>query len=328
METRFDISAIGECLIDIIINDETEDNKLYMEGNPGGAPTNVLASASKLGAKTGMICKIGNDSFGKLLVDMMKDNFINTDGVIISLHNPTTLAIVKLDKHGDRSFSFYRNMCADIMLQSSEVKYELIAKSRIFHFGSVSMTNDPSKSATIDAICYAKRNNVKISFDPNLRIPLWDNSENAKNTILFAMKYADYVKVSQEELIFLTGSNELEAAARCLFSDYPMELLVVTLGQNGCFCKTGKGEFTSQAYDISPVDTTGAGDAFWGTVLFNLLKYSKVDEISEYSLINILDMANAAGSLVVGKNGAISSLPCMIEIENCMNSVPRVEIKR
>lgn len=320
---KYDITAVGECLIDFVSRESGREDQLLMEGNPGGAPANVLACAAKLGDKTAMIGKLGADSFGYFLRGVLTRAGIDTDAMVMSTTDPTTLAFVTLSPSGDRSFSFYRKGSADVMLTPDELNYGIIGNTRIFHFGSVSMTANPSREATLAAVRYAKEHQALISYDPNLRERLWGSLDEAKQVILQGFSFADLVKLSEEELVFLTGQQDLVEGMNHLFRQYPVKLLVVTRGPKGCICKCGETVISSPAYDVNCVDTTGAGDTFWGTLLHCLLRDGiSPENLTHEQLEEMLHYANAAGSLVTGKKGAIPALPTMEDIENCIKTAP------
>lgn len=327
MNQQYDVIAIGECLIDFVCTQA--DGKLYMEGNPGGAPMNVLAMAAKLGASTAMVSKVGRDHFGAFLYDHIKAANVDARYVLQSKSHATTLAIVQLDATGNRSFTFYRDRTADVMLQADELPLKEISNARILHFGSVSLTCEPSRTATLKAVTAAKQAGVCISYDPNLRPPLWDSLKSARSEILAGLELADLVKVSDDELVFLTDNQNLESAAEQLFHAYPMQLLAVTLGPKGCFCLTKTGTFSSYTFNTPCVDTTGAGDAFWGAALTWLLKNNwKPENLNTEQMTQLLDFANAAGSLTTTKKGAITAMPGKAEIEACIAGTPRLIISK
>ena len=241
-DTETDIVAVGECLIDFV--SEQRADTLVLEGHPGGAPANVLAMAAKLNCTTQMIAKVGTDAFGSYLIEQLKRAKVGTPGMVQAKKEPTTLAIVSLDATGNRSFGFYRNETADVQLEFSEIDKTLLKNCRVFHFGSVSMTSEPARSATLQAARTAKQAGALISYDPNLRIPLWEDLAQAKEIILQGMRLADVVKLSGEELEFLT-SADLRAGTEHLYQEYNMRLLAITLGPGGCVCRMAQGFFTS-----------------------------------------------------------------------------------
>jgi fructokinase len=320
-DTETDIVAVGECLIDFGSGQRADT--LVLEGHPGGAPANVLAMAAKLRCSTQMIAKVGTDAFGSFLIEQLKKANIGTAGMVQTKKEPTTLAIVSLDTTGNRSFTFYRNRMADVQLTFSEIDKTLLKTCKLFHFGSVSLTSEPARSATLKAAIMARKAGALISYDPNLRAPLWEDLGQAKEMILEGMHLADVVKLSGEELEFLS-SADLRTGMELLYQEYKMRLLTVTLGPGGCVCRMKQGFFTSATFDVSCVDTTGAGDAFWGAVLARLLKTPTLLENDSPDQIHaLLDFANAAGALATTKKGAIPAMPDEEHILKCIETMPR-----
>lgn len=274
---------------------------------------------SKLGGKSAFIGKVGNDAFGWELKETLFNNRIEARGLRIAADNATTtLAFVHLDDKGDRRFSFYRSPGADTMLKTEELDYELIDSAKIFHFGSLSLTVESTRSATLASVKYAKQKGRMISYDPNLRLALWPNAKTAKIGILEGLQYADILKISEEELVFITGTTELEQGSKIL-CDKGVRFVGITLGPKGCFYryKHGMGHITT--YDTKVVDTTGAGDAFTGAMLYSLAKRKKtLEDIHNLEMTEILTYANAAGALCASKRGAIPAMPGEQEIQECM----------
>lgn len=311
----FDCIALGEVLIDFTPAGKSETGEVRFEQNPGGAPANVLSALAKLGKRTAFIGKVGNDQFGHYLHSVLQKNKINTDSVAFTEDINTTLAFVHLNDQGDRSFSFYRNPGADMMLRESEIDLEMIANSSIFHFGSISMTHEPSASATLKAVAFAKENGLLISYDPNLRVNLWSDLNHAKNMIEMGLKYADILKISEEELEFITGTKDLTKGSEYIFSHFSTKLIFVTLGSKGCFYRLGHEIGKCSGYEIESIDTTGAGDAFLAGVLYQIIENNKV--ITDLSLKDVEQMvsfANAVGALATTKKGAIPAMPTLEEI--------------
>ncbi len=318
----FDIVALGEALIDMVWEKGTGSG-VTLRGNPGGAPANVMTAGAKLGRKTAVISKVGSDGFGELIKSSLRESGVNTDYIISTSEFPTTLAMVSLDASGNRSFSFYRTGTADVMLSWDEVDEDVISNTRIFHFGSVTMTAEPVRSATFRSAEKAREAGAVISFDPNLREPLWDSMESARENILRGLSVSHIVKLSFEELEFLTDRGEAEERARKLYEQYGLKLLVVTLGADGAFGICPDGIVYSRAYDTPCVDTTGAGDSFWGAFLTGFLELEKSPaQVTKADFEKLLPFSNAAGSVTTTKYGAIPALPTREEILHCMDFVP------
>lgn len=314
MPKKYDIVALGESLIDFIPAKSKNSDKLLLEGNAGGAPANVLAAAAKLGRKTALISRVGNDGFGSFIKDCIAENGVDISAMVTG-PEPTTLSIVSLDKAGERTFRFYRNQTADIMLTEYDVNMDVVENSKIFHFGTVSMTDDPARKATIAAAEKAKKAGLKISFDPNYRPALWHSEKDAFSAMETGVKLADFVKLSGEEATLLTGETNPEKAALLIASRYAPQFTAVTLGPNGSVGITPKARVSAPAYQVQCVDTTGAGDAFWGAALHSLLALGLDTELSEKSLASLLKYSNAAGSLATTQYGAIAALAAHADIQ-------------
>lgn len=312
----FDILAIGELLIDFTpVKNETG---MFFKQNPGGAPCNMLAMAQSLGSNTAFVGKVGQDQFGQTLRNTLMQKGIHTEGLVMSKQYNTTLAFVHLTETGDRSFSFYRDGCADVMLEESDINYTLIDQASLIHFGSLSFTNEPSRSTVEKVIDYAKSKGKLISYDPNYRPALWANEEAALQGMKIGFKYADVVKVSDEEALLITGENTIEAAAKHLF-DQGLKLVCVTLGGDGCYYHHGNGCGLVAGFNSKVIDTTGAGDAFFGAVVHQLLQYN-LETISQKALEEIIAISNAAASLVIEKLGGIPAIPTKDEVLLRFNS--------
>jgi fructokinase len=314
----YDVVAIGELLIDFTPSMTDKNGILLFARNPGGAPANVLAMNSRLGGNTAFIGKVGQDEFGRYLKKTLEDCGVDTKGLILATEANTTLAFVHLNKAGDRSFSFYRNNSADIMLRITDINTQLIANCNIFHFGSVSLTDEPSRSATLSAVRLAKEQGKIISFDPNYRELLWESEEHARMQIIIALGLADIVKVSDDEMSFLTGHRNLMEGAKSI-SDLGAALVLITSGSEGAFYFTNKHHGTVPAYKVRTIDTTGAGDAFFGSVLYRLYNKNiyEIGNMNQEELDDIVLFANAAGSLATTRIGAIHSMPALKEIKEC-----------
>lgn len=319
----FDVTAVGELLIDFTPGGYTESGDMLFARKPGGAPANVLAANSKLGGKTAFIGKIGNDALGQFLRKTLEDIQIDTSGLAVDPDIPTTLAFVQLDERGDRSFSFYRKPGADLMLQTSDIKKALVTGCHIFHFGSVSLTGEPSRNATLSAVESAKRAGCIISYDPNYRPLLWSNVETAKEQMKIGLALADIVKVSEEEMTLLTGKTDLLEGSLAL-AKYGASLVLVSLGAKGAFYRKGTLCGQLPTYDVKTVDTNGAGDSFLGAVHYRLREKNLegIQRLSEEEMKDIISFANAAGSLTTTKGGAIPAMPTLEEIESCQKTVP------
>ncbi|MCI8623055.1 MAG: carbohydrate kinase [Provencibacterium sp.] len=315
----FDVVALGESLIDFTPNGTNEQGMQLFACNPGGAPANVLAMNAKLGGRTAFIGMVGDDAFGAFLQKTMEEAGIDVQGLRKTRDYPTTLAFVQLTPEGDRSFSFYRKPGADVMLTAAEVDPALLQNCRVFHFGSVSLTDEPSRTATLEAARAAKRAGALISYDPNYRPLLWDSPAHAKEELSAALPLADLIKVSEEEMVLLTGETQLEAGAAAL-SAHGAALVLVTLGPKGAYYRAQTGSGLLPAFDVDTVDTTGAGDAFLGALLFCLSGKTRaeIEAVSQADWQRIVAFANAAGSLTTAAKGAIPAMPTHEQIDACL----------
>ena len=313
----FDIISLGELLIDFTPRGVSERGNYLFEASPGGAPCNMLAAAAALGKKTAFIGKVGDDTFGRFLEDTVASKGIDTGALIKTDAAFTTLAFVTLDSEGNRNFSFARNKSADTLLEAGEVSPELIKNTRIFHVGTLSLTDEPSRSATLKALDIAKENNVTVSVDPNLREPLWKNLEDARNAVRTVLSYADIIKISDYELEFLYGTDDTARAARMCFEEYSPKILFATCGKNGAYVLSGEHTVHHPCYlKVKTVDTTGAGDSFCGTALSALIDLGlDFDAISEEKLFELIRFASAAASITTSRYGAIAIMPRREEIE-------------
>jgi fructokinase len=312
----YDVVALGEILIDFTPAGLSEQGNPLFEANPGGAPANVLACLAKLGRKTAFLGKVGADEFGRLLREVLASRGIATHGLVLEEGAQTTLAFVHLHDDGDRSFSFYRSPGADTLLRPEEVDGKQLTAS-IFHFGSLSLTHEPARSATLAALHWAKERGMLISYDPNLRPPLWASLAEAKRQILSVMDQADIVKISREELEFLTGSERLAEGSAQLVREYGTGLLLITLGKDGCFFRLGDLTGLVPGFPVQAVDATGAGDGFLGGMLHEILRRGKA--LEEWSLAELeasVRFANAIGALVVTRKGSIPAMPSLAEVQS------------
>ena len=315
----YDVAALGELLIDFTCLSTDTDGYPTMAAHPGGAPANYLAALTKFGAKTAMIGKVGSDAFGRLLIKTLKGAGIDTRGMLVSDDVFTTLAFVTLDDSGDREFSFARKPGADTQLRFDEIDLSVIDASKVLHFGTLSMTNEPARDATYKAVEYAAGHGKLISFDPNLRKPLWDDLDEAKRQMLWGLKHADIVKISDEETEFLFGIAP-EEAAKHIIDSFGVRLVYVTCGAEGCFyrTKTASG-FVKALSGIAVKDTTGAGDIFGGSAMYGLLKAGGVPEkLTAEELKEIVSFACASAGLSTTRAGGISSVAELIEVEAAM----------
>lgn len=305
----FDVVALGEMLIDFASCGADAAGYPTMAANPGGAPCNFLAALTKYGMKTAFLGKVGDDTFGRLLIDTAKGAGIETRGIIVDPNVFTTLAFVSFDEQGDRSFSFARKPGADTQLRFEELDLGLIDECRVFHFGTLSLTDEPVRTTTQKAVAYAKEHGKLITFDPNLRAPLWRNEAEAQEQILWGLDQTDVVKISDEEVDFLWGCTPEEGADR-LLKDYGISLVMVTLGARGCYIKNKNASYAAASPRVQPVDTTGAGDIFGGSAVARLLELQKApDKLVEEDLKYIACYAAVAASLSTEKRGGIPSVP-------------------
>ena len=315
----YDVVALGELLIDFAPQGVNEANYPVLSANPGGAPGNFLAALTKYGCKTAMIGKVGDDAFGRLLVKTLEAAGIETKDVLLDPNVFTTLAFVSLDASGNRDFSFARKPGADTCLRPEEVDEALLASARVFHFGTLSLTDEPAASATRKAIELSRKHDLLISLDPNLRKPLWKREEDAKAAIEWSLRQADIVKISDEEVAFLWGVSP-EEGARKLLEEYGVSLTYITLGPKGCLAVTRNVSVTvASPAGIRVVDTTGAGDIFGGSAMSQLLQCGKAPaELTEAELTRIVRFACTAASLSTQKHGGITSVPEPNEVLQCM----------
>lgn len=310
----YDITALGELLIDFTPCEISEAGMKIFEQNPGGAPANVLVAAGNFGAKTAFIGKVGKDMHGEFLKETLEKYNIETKGLIMDEKVFTTLAFVSLNEKGERTFSFARKPGADTCLTKEEVNLELIKKSKIFHFGSLSLTNNPSKEALLYALEKAKEMKKIISYDPNYRPLLWENRDIAVKEMRDVVKYADIIKVSDEETELLTGYKEPEKAALKLI-EQGISLVFITLGSEGSFLKTKDFQIRVKSKKCNVVDTTGAGDAFWGAILYKLsTRKNDVLQLTEKEGAEYLEFANIAAGICVEKRGAIPAMPSLEDV--------------
>ena len=310
MNKNIDVAALGELLIDFTHNGASAQGNPFYEANPGGAPCNVLAMLAKLGKRTAFIGKVGDDQFGHFLRQVGLEAGISMDGLVVDTHSHTTLAFVKTAENGDRDFSFYRDPGADALLTPDEVPEDIIARSKIFHFGSLSLTGEPVRSATQKAVALARAEGCILSFDPNLRPPLWGSLEQAREQINWGLAQCDVLKISDDELLFLTGERDFDAGAAKLNAQFPnLQLVNVTAGAQGSISYyQGLRVFQPGLSLGGVIETTGAGDTFCACVLNFLLEHG-LEQLTSEELSWMLRFANAAAYLVTTRRGAIRSMP-------------------
>lgn len=323
MNKTYDVVSLGELLIDFTTHGESEQGNQLFEANPGGAPSNVLAILNKLGRKTAFIGKVGNDQFGKLLKSSLEAVSIGTDGLVMDDDVNTTLAFVHTMPDGDRDFSFYRKPGADMMLREDELNEELLGDTKIFHFGSLSMTDELVEKATKKAISIARKSGALISFDPNLREPLWDNLAKAKEKIVYGIQQCDVLKISDNELEFVTGDQTIDGGIKYLQENFDIKLLLVTLGKDGSVACWNNEKVEVKGFpQENTVDTTGAGDTFGGSSLNFVLEYG-LDDLNPENVKEMLTFANMAASLVTTKKGALLSMPEKNEVLSHINKLSK-----
>ncbi|MDY3781928.1 MAG: carbohydrate kinase [Candidatus Faecousia sp.] len=304
-----DVVALGELLIDFAAKSTDAAGYPTMAANPGGAPGNFLAALNAYGKKTAFLGKVGQDAFGRLLLSTLEQAGIETKGIITDSSVFTTLAFVTFDEHGDRSFSFARKPGADTQLRWEEIDTRLIDDAKVFHFGTLSLTDEPARTATQKAVAYAKSKGKLVSCDPNLRLPLWPSEDAAKEQILWSLRQADVVKISDNEVEFLWGCTP-EAGAEKLLEEFGVSLAMVTLGPDGCLLKTKHAAYRAHCPKVHPIDTTGAGDIFGGSAMARLLELAKpIDALKPEDLAYIGTFAATAASLSTEHSGGIPSIP-------------------
>lgn len=310
MENKlFDVTAIGELLIDFTENGESSQGNPLLEANPGGAPCNVLAMLERLGKKTAFIGKVGKDMFGAQLKKAVEEVGIDTRNLIMDKEVHTTLAFVHTYPDGDRDFSFYRNPGADMMLTKDEVQEDLIANSSIFHFGTLSSTHEGVREATRHALEIAKESGCIITFDPNLRPPLWKSLDDAKAEIEYGMTKCDVLKISDNEVEFLFGTTDYDKGAALIREKYNIPLVLITMGKEGsrAYYKDLRVESAPFLQD-NTIETTGAGDTFCASALNYVLEHG-LEGLTEENLMELLTFANAAASLITTRKGALRVMP-------------------
>jgi len=308
MQKRFDVIAMGELLIDFTMAGKSEQDNGLFEACPGGAPCNVLAMLNKLGKETAFLGKVGNDQFGILLKNTIEEAGIDADGLVLDNEVNTTLAFVHTKPDGDREFSFYRNPGADMMLREDEVEESLITAGGIFHFGTLSMTHEGVRKATKKALKIAKEADLLISFDPNLRPPLWESLELAKEQMEYGFEYCDILKISDNEIQFVTGLTDYDEGIQYLQQKYHIPLILLTLGKDGSRAYYKQMCVERKGFACNAIETTGAGDTFCGSSL-NYIVEQGIENLTEEQLGEMLTFANAAAALITEKKGALRAMP-------------------
>ena len=313
-----DVVALGELLIDFTDNGKTDQGNPLMEANPGGAPCNVLSMLSRLGKKTAFIGKVGDDMFGHQLEEALKEVGIDTIGLKKDCEIHTTLAFVHTKEGGDREFSFYRNPGADMMLCEEDLEEDLLKACKIFHFGSLSMTDKLCRNATKKAIEVAKSNGAVLSFDPNLRGPLWKNLDMAKEQIDYGMQQCDILKISDNEIVWFTGKEDYEEGVKALQDRYMIPLILLSIGKDGsrAYCQGVKAEVPAMLNERT-IETTGAGDTFCACILNYVLEHGWRPYTKE-ELKEMLQFANVAASIITTKKGALRVMPTREEVEEML----------
>ena len=310
---KFDVVALGELLIDFTENGISSQGNPIFEANPGGAPCNVLAMLQKLGKKTAFIGKVGSDMFGSQLTETVKAAGIDVTGLVSDKSVSTTMAFVHTLPDGDREFSFVRDPGADMMLRKDEIDVDIVSSAKIFHFGTLSSTHEGVREATRYGVDIAKESGALISFDPNLRPPLWNSLEDARREIEYGFEKCDILKISDNEIEFMTGSTDYDKAVRELMEKYHIKLAFATLGKNGSRAYYGDMQVEFGGFDVDTIETTGAGDTFCGSALNFILEHD-INALTENDLKELLAFANAAAAIITTRRGALKVMPEKKEI--------------
>ncbi|MDD7360148.1 MAG: carbohydrate kinase [Mediterraneibacter faecis] len=313
MAKKYDVIALGELLIDFTMNGQSEQGNNMFEACPGGAPCNVLALLNKMGKKTAFIGKVGKDQFGALLRDTITEAGIDASNLMIDENVNTTLAFVHTFPDGDREFSFYRNPGADMMLTADEVNPEVVKDTKVFHFGTLSMTHEGVREATKKAVETAKANGCLVSFDPNLRPPLWSSLDLAKEQMEYGFGKCDILKISDNEIQFVSGKEDYDEGIAYLQETYNIPLILLTMGKDGSRAYYKGMRVERPGFSVKAIETTGAGDTFCGSSL-NYLVDHDFENLTEEQLGEMLTFANAAAALVTTKKGAIKAMPVKEEV--------------
>jgi fructokinase len=316
---KYDVTALGELLIDFTENGKSGQGNPLFEANPGGAPCNVLAMLSKLGHKTTFIGKVGKDFFGQQLKEAISEVGICADYLFMDEEVHTTLALVHTYPDGDRDFSFYRNPGADMMLTEAELPLDVLQDTKIFHFGTLSMTHEGVRAATKKAVQTAKAAGAWISFDPNLRPPLWKSLDEAKEQVLYGLENCDILKISDNEITWLTGEEDYSAGVAWINSRYHIPLVLVSMGKEG-----SRAYYQGNMVEVAPflqentIETTGAGDTFCGCVLHYICEHG-LEGLTESGLKEMLVFANAAASVITTRKGALRVMPEREDVEDVIS---------
>ena len=313
MAKKYDVIALGELLIDFTMNGQSEQGNNMFEACPGGAPCNVLALLNKMGKKTAFIGKVGKDQFGTLLRDTITEAGIDASNLMVDENVNTTLAFVHTFPDGDREFSFYRNPGADMMLTADEVNPEVVKDTKVFHFGTLSMTHEGVREATKKAVETAKANGCLVSFDPNLRPPLWSSLDLAKEQMEYGFGKCDILKISDKEIQFVSGKEDYDDGIAYLQETYNIPLILLTMGKDGSRAYYKGMRVERPGFSVKAIETTGAGDTFCGSSL-NYLVDHDFENLTEEQLGEMLTFANAAAALVTTKKGAIKAMPVKEEV--------------
>lgn len=319
--SMYEVVTLGELLIDFVptVSGVSLIDAPAFKKAPGGAPANVAAGLAKLGTTCAFLGKVGDDAFGIFLKETLEGAGVNTSGLVFSEKARTSLAFISLRADGEREFMFYRHPSADMLYEPAEVATDLIKNARFFHFGSISLIGEPSRSATLTALQIARENGVIVSYDPNLRLALWPNPEAAKAGMLSVWDQADLIKVSEDELFFLTGTDDLDLAVEGLWHKH-LRLMVVTLGKQGCQYYTRHFKGKVPGFAVKSVDTTGAGDGFVAGLIKGLLNRPQA-WVDETELRTVCRFANAVGALTTTQRGAIPALPTHQQVDAFLESI-------
>lgn len=313
----FDILTVGEILIDLTQSGISENGILIYSANPGGAPANVAVAASRLGASAAFIGKVGNDAYGGFLRETLEKNNVNTDGVVVDNSANTTLAVVSVNENGERGFAFYRKNSADTLLSENEITDRQLSNTHILHFGSVSLTDEPSRTATLSAVRRARALGATITYDPNYRASLWNSEAQAVEQMKKPLPFVDILKVSDEEIPLICGTDNIEEAAKQLCEQYDIKLVLVTLGAKGAYYRFKDMGGVAEGVKVTVADTNGAGDTFFGAFLSRLAHMKKYNpsELSKEDIKQALAFANRAAAITTSRSGAIPAMPTLDEVE-------------